>query len=87
MTRFTKMKDRDDQELRATIEVAINECNLISPSGKLDFWKVCAGVDAYFEQRRRKENHTAYGQVNETPVDPKSPAWDQPEQDNCHGQD
>lgn len=83
MSRFIKMKDRDDQEIRATIETAILECR--QPSFEdhgLDFWKICAGVDAYFEQRRRKENHTAYGQVLETPVDRSSPAWNDSREDN-----
>jgi hypothetical protein len=79
MSRFTKMRDRDDQEIRATIEAAILECR--QPSFEdhgLDFWKLCAGVDAYFEQRRRKEEAPAYGYVKDTPVDPSSPAWDEP---------
>ena len=57
--RFTKMRDRDDLEIAATIENAINECK----RGDVDFWKICAGVDAYFEQRRRKDCVNSYGEA------------------------
>jgi hypothetical protein len=83
MSRFIKMRDRDDQEIRATIEAGLQACSDIAANikdcpidgGEL-FWKICAGVDAYFEQRRRKDKALAYGQTFETPADPSSPAWD-----------
>lgn len=49
--RFKKMRDRTDDELKITIGFALAECK----KAELDFWRICAGVDAYFEQRRRKE--------------------------------
>jgi hypothetical protein len=76
--RFTKMRDRSDDQLKATIADAFEICELALPR-EVDyqefFWKICAGVDAYFEQRRRKDKVAAYGMVIETPVDPSSPAW------------
>lgn len=48
---FKKMRERTDVELDLTIEEAINEAQ---KSG-LDFYKICAGVEAYDEKRSRKE--------------------------------
>lgn len=75
MGRFTKMRDRNDQELIDGIERAKEEC---SRAG-LDFYTLLAGVDSYFEQRRRKDEAKAYGQIPDTTaVDPRSPAWGNP---------
>jgi hypothetical protein len=76
MNPFTKMRDRTDQELKATISAALDECDRIPNMGDDFFWKICSGIDAYFEQRRRKDKALAYGQTFETPADPSSPAWD-----------
>ncbi len=80
--RFTKMRDRTDEELKDTLGqafTAIGAVRLSSVAFGSDqdlFWKICAGVDAYFEQRRRKEQASSYGEVKFTAVDPKSPAFD-----------
>lgn len=56
--RFKLMKDRSLSELEQTItnaeqigEVIGRSCGLmVNP-----FWELCAGIDAYFEKRKRKE--------------------------------
>jgi hypothetical protein len=56
--RFKLMKNRSDEELQQTITNAqqigatlqLNTNLMVNP-----FWEFCAGIDAYFEQRRRKE--------------------------------
>jgi len=58
MVQFKKKKDYTSEELESAISGAIKHChdfNLPSVSQPLDFWKICRGIDAYFEKRRRKE--------------------------------
>jgi hypothetical protein len=72
MSRFTKMRDRDADELENNIHEGVAEAKRAG----LDFYKILAGVDAYFEKRRRKDGVGSYGAIPETlPVDPTSPAW------------
>lgn len=47
---FKKIYDYTDEE----ISTAISDARLACQRVELDFWDVCRGVDAYFEQRRRK---------------------------------
>lgn len=47
--KFTKMVDRTDKELEITINDAI------AGYGREPFYLMLAGIDAYFEKRRRKE--------------------------------
>ena len=47
--RFKRIWDRTDAELQFTIDAA--------NAAHKDFWTLCAGIDAYFEQRKRKEQH------------------------------
>lgn len=47
---FKKIFDYTDDE----ISTAISDARLACSRVELDFWDVCRGVDAYFEQRRRK---------------------------------
>lgn len=54
---FKKMVDYEDDELIMAINHARQECARID----LDFWDICAGIDAYFEQRRRKLEKQASG--------------------------
>jgi len=54
--RFELMKDRTKEELQATIDEAVGIGMAIQVNCQLDhnpFWKFCAGIDAYFEKRRR----------------------------------
>jgi hypothetical protein len=54
--RFKLMKDRTKEELQATIDEAVAAGMQMQVNCQLDynpFWKFCAGIDAYFEKRRR----------------------------------
>jgi hypothetical protein len=64
--RFTLMKDRTDAELDQTITNAEQIGQAVGRACALmvnPFWEFCAGVDAYFERRRRKEER---GKTNTT---------------------
>lgn len=55
--RFKLMRERTDAELDQTIENAVGIGKVIGERCGLlvnPFWELTAGVDAYFEKRRRK---------------------------------
>jgi hypothetical protein len=49
--RFTKMRDRFDDEIENNIQDAVTHCR----DKGLDFYVILTGIDAYFEKRKRKE--------------------------------
>jgi hypothetical protein len=55
------MRDRTDAELEQTIKNAAEIGEVIGRASFLmvnPFWEFCAGIDAYFEKRKRKEAQT-----------------------------
>lgn len=87
MTRFIRMRDRSDGELQTTISEALQAATDIAANtpncpiqGNDFFWKICSGVDAYFEARRRKDEVAAYGEI------PAPPSPTKTEVQGPHGQ-
>lgn len=56
--KYTKIKDRTDEELQIGIADAI------AKFGREEFYLMLAGIDSYFEQRRRKEEAASAAENN-----------------------
>lgn len=64
---FKKIIDYSDDELQFAIDDAVGHCqapnriqtNVREARSSLDFWRICRGIDAFMEQRRRKESTTS----------------------------
>lgn len=75
--RFKKIWDRTDEEIKNTIDAARKACEELAARTQLDnthgdlFWTLCAGVDAYFEQRKRKEAKDSSLTTNLQPMEKK----------------